>query len=73
VKQARVLPLPITMMLFVAAAAPASAGGPNALFKFRGHPVADAGWEPMPGRTSYIGEVCVDTGVSLVAARDRQG
>jgi hypothetical protein len=51
------------MALLITAAAPASAGSPNALFKLRFHPVADAGWSTCPDGPSYIGEVCVDTGV----------
>jgi hypothetical protein len=64
VKQVRVLcSIGIAMMLLVVAGAPASADSPNALFKFRFHPEADAGWTTCPGSPSYIEEVCVDTGV----------
>jgi hypothetical protein len=63
VKQVRVLStLVITLMLLVAAAAPASADSPNDLFKLRFHPVADAGWTTCPS-FSDPGQVCVDTGV----------
>jgi hypothetical protein len=55
--------IPLGMMLLVAAAAPASADSPNALFKFRFHPEANAGWSTCPDGPSYIEEVCVDTGV----------
>jgi hypothetical protein len=53
----------LCMALALAGVTPASAASPNALFKFRGHPVADAGWTTCPGGPSYIEEVCVDTGV----------
>jgi hypothetical protein len=51
------------MSLVIAGMAPASADSPNETFKFRGHPVADAGWTTCPGGPSYIEEVCVDTGL----------
>ena len=49
--------------LALAGVTPASADTPNALFKFRFHPEADAGWSTCPEGPSSIGEVCVDTGV----------
>jgi hypothetical protein len=51
------------MTVALAGAAPASAASPNALFKLRFHPVANAGWSTCPDGPSYIEEVCVDTGV----------
>jgi hypothetical protein len=50
------------MILMIAAAAPASAHSPNALFKLRFHPVANAGWTTCPS-FSDPGQLCVDTGV----------
>jgi hypothetical protein len=55
--------LAIAMMLVISGVAPASAASPNALFKFRFHPEANAGWSTCPDGPSYIEEVCVDTGV----------
>jgi hypothetical protein len=51
------------MSLALAGMAPASADSPNALFKFRFHPEANAGWSTCPDGPSSIYEVCVDTGV----------
>ncbi len=62
-KQMRVLcSVALAMMLFVAGTTPASASSPNALFKFRFHPEANAGWTTCPS-FSDPGQVCVDTGV----------
>jgi hypothetical protein len=58
-----VVAIALGMMLTIAGSAPASAHSPNALFKFRFHPEANAGWTTCPGGPSYIEEVCVDTGV----------
>jgi hypothetical protein len=53
----------LSMALALAGMGPASAASPNALFKFRFHPEANAGWSTCPDGPSYIEEVCVDTGV----------
>jgi hypothetical protein len=50
--------------LALAGMAPASAHSPNALFRFSGHSVADAGWTTCPVEgPSFAGDPCVDTGV----------
>jgi hypothetical protein len=58
-----VVAIALGMILMIAAAAPASAQSPNALFKFRFHPEADAGWTTCPVEGPSFGEVCVDTGL----------
>jgi hypothetical protein len=58
-----VIAIALGMVLMIAAAAPASAGGPNDLFRLSSHAIADAGWSTCPNGPSYIEEVCVDTGV----------
>jgi hypothetical protein len=57
-----VVAIALTMLLVIAGAAPASAHSPNALFKFSGHSVANAGWTTCPS-FSDPGELCVDTGI----------
>jgi hypothetical protein len=75
VKRLRVLcALLIAMILMIAAAAPASAGGPNDLFRLSSHAIADAGWSTCPNGPSYIDEVCVDTGVfAAIVTRQTNG